>query len=158
MLASKFFVGMPSPAAAGAVLLPVVIEVSPSMNWALPPWLPIGYTVFVAWLMVSRRPMFSFKKVRIYRGLVVPLMIAAGLLVFTASRDPWMAGGIVAFGYLLTLPLAHVTYGRARAELLAASSSSSGLTPSSALAPSPAGAEPSGLSVPSSPGEKPSGV
>lgn len=115
--ASRFFVGMPTPAAAGAVLLPILIQVSPSINWPIPPIVIAIYIFFIGALMVSRVPMFSFKKIRLHPRAVVPLFIGVGLLVFLAFKDVWLVGVILAGGYLLTLPLAWWSHARLKAQI-----------------------------------------
>ncbi len=109
-LASKFFVGMPTPAAAAAVLIPVMLTLSNLVGSAPPTLAIVGYTFAIAWLMVSRQPMFSFKKVRISRPLVFPLMIAVGLWFVLAAKDFWLAIASIAGVYLLTLPLSLWSY------------------------------------------------
>lgn len=115
--AARFFVGMPTPAAAGAVLLPVLIDVSPSIKWQMGPIAVAFYIFFIGGLMVSRVPMFSFKKIRIHPRAVVPLFIGIGLLVFLAAKDFWLVGIILAGGYLLTLPLAWWSHAKLKAQL-----------------------------------------
>lgn len=115
--ATRFFVGMPTPAAAGAVLLPVLLERSPSIHWPLHPIAIAIYIFFIGALMVSRVPMYSFKKIRIHPRAVVPLFIGVGLLVFLAAKDKWLAAVILAGGYLLTLPLAWWSHSRLKAQV-----------------------------------------
>lgn len=115
--AARYFVGMPTPAAAGAVLLPVLIDVSPSIKWHMPPIAVAIYIFFIGILMVSRVPMFSFKKIRLHPRAVVPLFIGLGLLVFLAAKDLWLVGIILAGGYLLTLPLAWWSHARLKQHL-----------------------------------------
>jgi len=114
--ASRFFVGMPTPAAAGAVLLPVLIDVSKSIKWQVPPEAIAFYIFIIGALMVSRVPMFSFKKIRIHPRAVVPLFIGIGLLVFLGFKDKWLVGVILAGGYLLTLPLAWWSHAKLKAQ------------------------------------------
>lgn len=114
--AARFFVGMPTPAAAGAVLLPVLVDISPSINWPVPPVAVAIYIFFIGGLMVSRVPMFSFKKIRLHPRAVVPLFIGIGLLVFAAAKDVWLTGIILAGGYLLTLPLSWWSHARLKAQ------------------------------------------
>lgn len=113
-LAARFFTGMPTPAAAGAVLIPVLIDFSATVKWQVPPVAVAIYTLFIGALMVSRRPMFSFKKLAVHRRMVLPLFISVGVLVFIAAKDAWLAGAILAGAYLLTLPLAHLSHARLR--------------------------------------------
>lgn len=115
--ASRFFVGMPTPAAAGAVLLPVLIDVAPSIKWQMPPVAVAIYIFFIGGLMVSRVPMFSFKKIRVHPRAVVPLFIGLGLIVFLAAKDKWLAAAILAGGYLLTLPLSWWSHAKLKAQL-----------------------------------------
>jgi len=131
----RFFTGMPSPAAAGAVLIPIMLAQTQELmaksqsslgqfqavqQFNVPNWAVIAYTFFVGWLMVSRRPMFSFKKVKVHRQLVVPLLALIGVMVFAATKFPWLVASALAGAYLLTLPWAHISHARVRAQLVAA--------------------------------------
>jgi CDP-diacylglycerol--serine O-phosphatidyltransferase len=57
-----FFVGMPTPAAAGAVLIPPMLAVSTFPHYPTPDWLVILFTFMVALLMIGRQPMFSVQE------------------------------------------------------------------------------------------------
>lgn len=103
--ASRFFTGLPTPAAAGIVLIPTMLAVARNIQMTWPDWLVIAHVFFTAWLMISRRPCFSLKRIRIQRRLVVPLMLAAGLLVVSAAKDPWLTAATMAAIYLLSVPV-----------------------------------------------------
>lgn len=118
---ARFFVGLPSPAAAWAVLVPVALAISPDIRFTLPAWLVILSTFLIGWLMISRVPMFAFKKVRIERRFVLPLMVVLGLVVVLAAKYFWATFAGLAVLYLLTLPFSFAAYRRARASLGAAS-------------------------------------
>jgi CDP-diacylglycerol--serine O-phosphatidyltransferase len=121
-LASKFFVGMPTPAAAAAVLIPVMLKESKIVGEAdISAIAIVCYTIAIAWLMVSRQPMFSFKKLRISRPLVVPLMLAVGLWFVLAAKDFWLAIAAIAGAYLLTLPLSLWSYHKTVKQMTVAS-------------------------------------
>jgi len=109
-LASKFFVGMPTPAAAAAVLIPPMMENSSRIGYRVADWLVILFTFLIAGLMIGRQPMFSFKKVRIPRRLVAPFLVVVGLFVVMAAKHPWLTGVILAGGYLLTTPFSILSY------------------------------------------------
>jgi CDP-diacylglycerol--serine O-phosphatidyltransferase len=117
---SAFFVGMPTPAAAGAVLVPAMLDASPMLNWpeswpkSALPWLVIAYTLLLAFLMISRIPMFSLKKIRVSRMVVAPLLVLVGILVVLMIFDPWLTISIIAVAYLCSLPAAVLLQRRQR--------------------------------------------
>lgn len=114
---SRFFVGLPTPAAAAAVLIWPMLAASRvrALQWHAPPWLVIVFTLLIAALMVSRLPMFSCRRFRVPRRMVVPLLVAAGLIVAMAARDLWLTVAVLTLGYLCTLPLSVWAYRRASA-------------------------------------------
>lgn len=114
---AKFFVGLPSPAAAGAVLIPLMVWASRTTSVEAPDWVVVLWTMAVGVLMVSRLPMYSIKTVRIQRRQAVPLLVLAGLTVVVAARDTWLAVSVLAGAYLLTLPLSVMHFARTRRKL-----------------------------------------
>src|ERR1700733_2431693 len=56
--ASNFFVGMPAPAGAITVLLPIYVVFLGVPRSEFLIWLTLFYTLAIAWLMVSRLPVF----------------------------------------------------------------------------------------------------
>src|SRR5207248_1680273 len=79
--AANFFVGMPAPGGAIAVLLPIYVYFLglPHLAFAAP--LVLFYTLAIAFLMVSRLPVFSGKRVgkRVAPELVLPLFVVVVL-------------------------------------------------------------------------------
>jgi CDP-diacylglycerol--serine O-phosphatidyltransferase len=115
-LSMRFFTGLPTPAAAAAVLIPPMIETS-AAGYHLPDWLVIVFTVIVAVMMVGRQPMFSLKKIRVPRQLVVPLLVVVGLVVVAIAKFPWITISVISGGYLLTAPMSYVAHRRAMQRL-----------------------------------------
>src|SRR5258708_9915578 len=119
--AANFFVGMPAPAGAITVLLPVYVHF---LGIAAPAFMvPITLvsTLAITLLMVSRLPAYSGKKVgkRVPPDLVLPVFI--GVVVFFALliTYPWAVLTIDALIYLASLPfgwLSHRGYVRRDAE------------------------------------------
>src|SRR5271155_4922287 len=66
--ASNFFVGIPAPAGAITVLLPIYAVLLGLPRSGILTWLTLTYTLAIAALMVSRLPVFSGKRV----GTLVP--------------------------------------------------------------------------------------
>ncbi|SIP92992.1 CDP-diacylglycerol--serine O-phosphatidyltransferase [Rhizobium sp. RU20A] len=103
---SEYFVGVPAPAGAMLVLLPVyvgLLGVAPDRTFGI---LASLYTVFVAFLLVSRLPVWSGKSEgsRVRRDLVLPIMLAVVLYVATLMSFTWETMVLTAVGYLCTLP------------------------------------------------------
>ncbi|QOI99828.1 MAG: phosphatidylcholine/phosphatidylserine synthase [Phycisphaeraceae bacterium] len=127
---AKFFSGLPTPAAAGAVLVPPMLNVAKyfpiqsgkvsdtvmGVFESVEPSLVVGNTFLVAILMISRVPMFSFKKFAVHRSAVVPLMVAIGLVVLALFRDPWLTVPVIVWAYLFSTALSVRSYRRVVAE------------------------------------------
>jgi CDP-diacylglycerol--serine O-phosphatidyltransferase len=111
---AAFFVGLPSPAAAGAVLIPLMVNASKTSDFKAPEWVVVPWTIAVGLMMISRIPMYSIKRIRVKRRMVPLLLVVAGLGVVMAARDTWLAVSIAAFAYLLTAPLSVAHHQRAR--------------------------------------------
>lgn len=114
--AASFFTGVPTPAGAGLAVLPIVVSIGMAENrlGTLAPehWLVIPWTILVGFLMVSRLPTFSGKKVKIPRDLAVALLLGVALFTALIVTRPWVAMVIVLVGYLLTLPFSYWYYRR----------------------------------------------
>jgi len=101
----KFFTGMPTPAAAACALIPPMLEQSRLMPLQLPTWLVVANTFLIAWLMISRVPMFALKHAKIKRRHVPALLVLLGLLVVAVTRDTWLTLAGLAVVYFFTLPI-----------------------------------------------------
>ena len=104
---SRFFTGMPAPAAAGCAMIPMLLAFAFQTDWPRSWWLNAFVLLTVAWLMVSRIPTFSIKTVvvRLKPDWILPTLIGVGLLVAALSSAPWhtlLAVGVV---YLVSLPI-----------------------------------------------------
>lgn len=110
---SKFFTGLPAPAAAFVVLIPVMLSLSHvlasqvTIEWTRPWvfWTVVAYTLLIAALMVSTIPMASVKHVKINRKLLPGLMVGVGLIAICMIKDSWLTLSVLAAIYLLSLPL-----------------------------------------------------
>ncbi|PZR44137.1 MAG: CDP-diacylglycerol--serine O-phosphatidyltransferase, partial [Stutzerimonas stutzeri] len=103
---SEYFVGVPAPAGAMLVLLPVYLGflgLAPSPLFA---YLASGYTVLIGFLLVSRLPVWSGKSEgsRIRRDLVLPGILLVVLYVATLMSFTWETMVVTVVAYLATLP------------------------------------------------------
>src|SRR5437660_147351 len=85
---SNFFVGMPAPAGAITVLLPIYLYFIELPGVFFPAPLTFLYTLAIALLMVSRLPVSSGKKLgtRVPRDMVPPVFAVGALLVALLIR------------------------------------------------------------------------
>lgn len=104
---SRFFTGVPAPAAAGLVLLPLIASLQfPDIALLRSPTVVGPVMLAVAGLAVSRIPTFSFKRLKISQALVLPTMVVVAVLTALAMAEPWATLLIVLLAYIASIPLA----------------------------------------------------
>ena len=108
--ASTFFTGVPSPAAAGLVLLPMIVSFNLFEDDVRRPEVVAVFMVAVSFLMVSRIPTYSFKKVKLRPSLILPMMVAVGLVIASMLSAPWVTLSGVLVAYIISIPLAMRSY------------------------------------------------
>ncbi|MFL6789915.1 MAG: CDP-diacylglycerol--serine O-phosphatidyltransferase [Bradyrhizobium sp.] len=108
--AANYFTGVPAPAGAITVLLPIYLAF---LGLPTPPVTLIAlYTLLIAFLMVSRLPVFSGKTVRmrVPPEMVLPVFVSVVFFIALLIGYPWhilSAGSVL---YLLSLPLGWKSY------------------------------------------------
>lgn len=104
---ADFFTGVPAPAGALIVLLPVYLQYLdlPIGSFTVP--IVLIYTIAVGLLMVSRLPTYSGKKfgARIPREAVLPLFVLVVVIAASLLSYPWHVLAAGAILYLIALPI-----------------------------------------------------
>ncbi|POF28835.1 CDP-diacylglycerol--serine O-phosphatidyltransferase [Roseibium marinum] len=105
--AHRFFTGVPAPAGALTVLLPLYLDfLGLFPHWFADEAFVAAYTIAIAFLLISRLPTYSGKSfgTRVRRDLVLPLFVFTVLIVALIVSYPFrmLAGGSVL--YLLSVP------------------------------------------------------
>ena len=121
--AGNFFVGVPAPAGALIVMLPVYLELIGLPRTGVSPAFALIYVIGVALLMVSSLPTWSGKRVsaRVPRDYVLPIFVLVVLLVALLVSYPWELLTAGTFAYLGCIPFAYMHYKKLeRAHLAAA--------------------------------------
>ncbi|MBY0432281.1 MAG: CDP-diacylglycerol O-phosphatidyltransferase, partial [Rhodospirillales bacterium] len=117
--AYNFFTGIPAPAAAIVVMLPMMLTFQLGHGFFSRPAVVGAFLVGVSFLMVSTIPTFSGKKLRIPVRYVLPTLLAVGLLAAFLVSAPWTTISAVAIIYVLTIPLSYLAFRRLRQDAAA---------------------------------------
>ena len=108
--AGNFFTGMPAPGGAITVLLPIYVY----FLFGGPHFAPVTflYTLAIAFLMVSRIPVFSGKRVgkRVAPEMVLPVFVIVVLFFALLVSYPWWVLMIGTVLYLGSLPFGWLSY------------------------------------------------
>jgi CDP-diacylglycerol--serine O-phosphatidyltransferase len=111
--AYNFFTGVPAPAGAGLVLVPMFM----SFEWGDIFRSPILNAVVIAGtatLMVSRIPTFSLKRVRVPHHMVVPALLVVVVAAAFLTTAPWPLLTLVGLAYFVSIPFTLVQFNRLR--------------------------------------------
>ncbi|HEY0523195.1 MAG TPA: CDP-diacylglycerol--serine O-phosphatidyltransferase [Stellaceae bacterium] len=139
--AYNFFSGVPAPAGAALVILPMFM----SFEW--------GDTVFrsatlntivlaaVGALMASRVPTLSLKRVRIRPDQILPVLIGIAIAVALLSSAPWPTLTLVGLAYLGSIPLTVRNYYRLKQAHEAAGGGAAGSPASQPVPATPTAAD-----------------
>ncbi len=135
--AANYFTGVPAPAGAITVLLPIFLAFlgvphPPAVLTAL-------YTLVIAFLMVSRLPVFSGKTVRmrVPPEMVLPVFVAVIFFIALLIGYPWYILSVCTVAYLVSLPAGWKSYRdhERRAAAAAQAATPAAGTPSNPAAP-----------------------
>jgi CDP-diacylglycerol---serine O-phosphatidyltransferase len=112
--AAPFFTGVPAPAGAGLVMVPMFL----SFEWGdwlvRSPYLNAVTVAGVAVLMISKVPTFSLKRIRVPHNLVVPTLLGVGVLAALVTTVPWPTLTAIGIVYVGSIPLTVRSYYRLR--------------------------------------------
>jgi CDP-diacylglycerol--serine O-phosphatidyltransferase len=100
---NEYFVGVPSPAAAGLILLPLFIFFEFNFNFLQNEYLNLFITVIVGLMMISKIPTISLKKVNInqkYKTLIFLLFVVVSVALISKI---WLTLVVVFGFYLLSI-------------------------------------------------------
>ena len=103
---SHYFTGVPAPAAAAMVMMPILItfdfkELEPILRTHV--FCGI-WMILVAYLETSRIPTISLKKTKIKPEQMIPLAFVVALLATFLFTQTWLTFGVLTIIYALTIP------------------------------------------------------
>ncbi|HLH96073.1 MAG TPA: CDP-diacylglycerol--serine O-phosphatidyltransferase [Xanthobacteraceae bacterium] len=120
--AGNYFVGVPAPAGAITVLLPIYLQFLGVPFSELTALVAFLYTLAIAFLMVSRLPVLSGKRVgkRVSPEMVLPVFVLTVLFFALLISYPWEVLTLGTIIYLASLPLGWLSYRNAQLKSAAA--------------------------------------
>jgi CDP-diacylglycerol--serine O-phosphatidyltransferase len=109
---ANYFIGVPSPAAAGLVMLPLYLSFIGVDFLKDVPVLIAAYVAGIAFLMVSKIPSFSGKRLgmRVRRDEMLPVLLGVALSVAVLFSYPWITLSVLVVSYLAFLPVSTMRY------------------------------------------------
>ena len=110
-----FNTGVPAPAGAGLAFIPMFLWLVSDRQPVFQHWsLVMGWTLFIAALMISSLPTYSWASIRIRREW--RLFALAGVALFGAAllTAPWQTLLALATLYLVMIPVALASYAKVR--------------------------------------------
>ena len=106
----NFFEGVPSPAAAGLVLLPLILSLSELVQFENKAIISSAVILITSILMVSKIPTYSLKRILIPRSFAIFLLLGlgiyVGLLIFYTFETLFFSGLI----YITLIPISFFHY------------------------------------------------
>ena len=106
----NFFQGVPSPAAAGLVLLPLILSLSGIFQFENKEVVSSVVILITSFLMVSNIPTYSLKRILIPRNLTIFLLLGIGiymgLVIFYTFKTLFFTGLV----YILLIPVSYFHY------------------------------------------------
>ena len=106
----NYFTGVPAPAGAGLVLLPMIISFQVDIQFLRQPFVVALFIIVVSGLLVSQLPTYSFKSLRLQHRFVMLTMLIVGLVAAMVVSAPWLTLTIVLIAYIATFPFGAKSY------------------------------------------------
>jgi CDP-diacylglycerol--serine O-phosphatidyltransferase len=109
-----FNTGVPAPAGAGLAFVPIFLWLI-SGNELFRHWsLVMPWTIFIAILMISSVPTYSWTSIRIRRSWRIFALAGVALLGAALVNEPWITLLAISTVYLVTVPFSIASFGRVR--------------------------------------------
>ena len=109
-----FNTGVPAPAGAGVAFIPIYLWLVTGNAWFQAWYVVMPWVVFVALLMISSIPTYSWSSIRIRKGWRLFALAGIALLGAALLTAPWHTLLAVAVLYLVMLPFSLSSYARVR--------------------------------------------
>ena len=106
----NFFEGVPTPAAAGLVLLPLILSLGGLINLNNTEIVSAAFFLVTSILMVSKLPTYSLKRILIPRNLTIFLLLGIGIIISMLIYYTFETLFFVGVIYVIMLPVSYMHY------------------------------------------------
>jgi CDP-diacylglycerol--serine O-phosphatidyltransferase len=111
-LASRYFVGVPAPAAAALAVLPIMLAFVLGDSWLRSDALNVLTLLAVAILMVSRVPTFSAKRLKLRAPQRLFVLVGMVLFIALLISETWITVSLLTLIYVASIPVSAVHHRR----------------------------------------------
>ncbi|GAC1577869.1 MAG: CDP-diacylglycerol--serine O-phosphatidyltransferase [Sphingomicrobium sp.] len=109
-----FKTGVPAPAGAGLAFAPIYLWLI-SGNDLFRDWrLVMPWTLFIAVLMISAIPTFSWTSIRVRRSWRIVALAGVAFVAAALINEPWITLLLISLAYLVSVPLSLASYARVK--------------------------------------------
>lgn len=115
-----YLTGIPAPAGAGLLFLPLYLTFATSEPLFRQPWVVGPWTALVALLMISNLATYSWGSLRLRSGVRLGALLVIALVGGALLSDPWPTLSIAALLYALLIPVSIYSYDKVKRQRAAA--------------------------------------
>jgi CDP-diacylglycerol--serine O-phosphatidyltransferase len=109
-----FLTGVPAPAGAGLVFLPLYLWIVTGNGWFREAVVVAPWVAFVAALMISNLATFSWSSIRLRRTIRLEAILLVALLGTALFAEPWWTLIVVSAVYVALIPFSIRSYARVK--------------------------------------------
>ena len=109
-----FLTGVPAPAGAGLVFLPLYLWIMTGYPLFRDPWVVAPWVAFVAALMISNVATFSWGSIRLRQNIRLEAILLLALVGTALFAEPLWTLIAVSIGYIALIPFSMRSYARVR--------------------------------------------
>ncbi len=118
-----FFTGIPAPAGAGLLMLPMYLWLSTGEELFRAPYVVAPWAALVAFLMISNLATFSWASLRLRSHVRLGALVVIALVGAALFSAPWPTLSALSVLYVVMIPFSILSYARVRRRRAAAAAS-----------------------------------
>jgi CDP-diacylglycerol---serine O-phosphatidyltransferase len=109
-----FLTGIPAPAGAGLVFVPLYLWIVTGNDWFRTPFLVAPWVAFIAALMISNLATYSWGSIRLRRTIRLEAILLVALVGAALFAEPWWTLTLVCVAYVASIPFSIRSYAKVK--------------------------------------------